>query len=339
MTNIYFIRHAEPDYTNHNDMERPLTEKGLEDRGLVTLFLSDKNIDIVLSSPFTRAVETLKDFADLYGHPIITVDDFRERKVDSVWIEDFSKFTELQWNDFDYKLSDGESLREVQNRNIEALMQVLRLHRDKNIVIGSHGTALSTIINYFDPNYGFHNFQSIRFLMPWIVNFSFEGDKLINIEKIDVFNRRKIRKAVGAILITPNKNFLLVHKTKICDGKEEKTDVDYWDFIKCGLQENETMCEAIRREILEETGIDNFVNIEELSHKIYFEFPTNLKKIVEYDIQETTMFIVRLSEQLSKLRCEDDEINEYAFVDKDEVYDKLSHVETKEFWRTISKEL
>jgi len=182
---------------NHNDMERPLTGKGLEDRRLVTHFLSDKNIDIVLSSPFTRAVETLKDFVVLYEHSIITVEAFQERKVDSVWIEDFNKFTEQQWNDFDYKLSDGESLREVQNRNIEALMQVLRLHQDKNIAIGSHGTALSTIINYFDPNYGFQDFQNIRFLMPWIVKFSFEGDELANIEKIDVFNISKNSESGG----------------------------------------------------------------------------------------------------------------------------------------------
>lgn len=187
MTSIYFVRHAEPDYTNHNDMERPLTQKGKEDREKVTHFLHDKNIDIVLSSPYKRAVDTVKEFADSCGHLIITVEGFRERKVDSGWIEDFNKFTKMQWDDFDYKLSDGECLREVQKRNIDALMQVLRDHRDNNIVIGSHGTALSTMINYFDPTYGYDDFQSIRSLMPWVVRFSFEGDKLIDIEKIDVF--------------------------------------------------------------------------------------------------------------------------------------------------------
>lgn len=188
MTTVYFIRHAEPDFTNHNDMERPLTNKGKDDSKIVTYYLSDKNINIVLSSPFLRAIETVKDFADSFGHSIITVEDFRERKVDSVWIEDFNKFTEIQWNDFDYKLSDGECLREVQNRNINALMQVLREHKDRNIVIGSHGTALSTIINYFEPTFGFNDFQRIRPIMPWIVKLSFKEDKLIQIEEIVVFS-------------------------------------------------------------------------------------------------------------------------------------------------------
>lgn len=186
MTTIYFIRHAEPDYTNHNDRERPLTQKGKEDSKSVTQYLSDKNIDTVLSSPYTRAVETIKDFADTFGLPILIVEDFRERKVDSIWIEDFNKFTEMQWNDFYYKLSDGECLWEVQSRNIDALVQVLRVYENKNIVIGSHGTALSTIINYFEPSYGFEDFQRIRDIMPWIVKLSFQGEKLIHMEKIEV---------------------------------------------------------------------------------------------------------------------------------------------------------
>lgn len=188
MTTIYFIRHAEPDYTNHNDRERPLTQKGKEDSKLVTQYLCDKNIDIVLSSPYVRAVDTVKDFAESFGYPILTVEDFRERKVDSIWIEDFYKFSKMQWDDFEYKLSDGESLREVQDRNINALMEALKEYTGKNIVIGSHGTALSTIINYFEPTYSFDDFQRIRNIMPWIVKMSFQGDTLIHIEKIDVFN-------------------------------------------------------------------------------------------------------------------------------------------------------
>ncbi len=189
MTTVYFVRHAEPDYKNHNDMERPLTLKGKEDSKLVTDYLKEKEIEIVLSSPYVRAVQTVKDYADSYGHTITTVSDFRERKIDSDWIEDFNRFAEQQWKDFDYKLSDGESLREVQIRNMDALRQVIKEYPDKNIVIGSHGTALSTIINYFEPSFGFSHFQKIRTIMPWIVKFTFQGDELVHIEEINVFDR------------------------------------------------------------------------------------------------------------------------------------------------------
>ena len=64
MTTIYFVRHAEPNYTNHDDILRELSEKGLKDRELVTDFFTDKQIDIVLSSPYKRAVDTVLDFAE-----------------------------------------------------------------------------------------------------------------------------------------------------------------------------------------------------------------------------------------------------------------------------------
>ena len=104
------------------------------------------------------------------------------------WIEDFTAFAKRQWADFSYKLSDGECLGEVQARNIAALNRVLAEHEGKNVVIGSHGTALSTVINYFEPSFGYEDFDAIRGLMPWIVRLSFEGTKCVEIEKIDLFS-------------------------------------------------------------------------------------------------------------------------------------------------------
>jgi 2,3-bisphosphoglycerate-dependent phosphoglycerate mutase len=186
MTTIYFVRHAEPDYNNHDDLTRPLTEKGKRDVDLINNFMEDKQIDIVLSSPFHRAIETVKGVSNKFNRNIIIIDDFRERKIDSGWIEDFNSFTMKQWDDFDFKLSDGECLREVQQRNINALSNVLAEYKNKNIVIGSHGTALSTIINYYDDSYGYKDFNEIKMLMPWIVKFTFETDQCIGIEKINV---------------------------------------------------------------------------------------------------------------------------------------------------------
>ena len=188
MTTVYFVRHAQPNYENHDDLTRELTEKGLRDRTLVTNFLRDKEIHAVLSSPFQRSVDTVKEFADEKGLTIGLVDDFRERRVDSGWIDDFTAFAKRQWADFTYKLSDGECLGEVQARNIAALNRVLAVYEGKNVAIGSHGTALSTIIHHFDPSFGYEDFDKIRGLMPWIVRFSFEGTELVEMEKIDLFS-------------------------------------------------------------------------------------------------------------------------------------------------------
>lgn len=187
MTTVYFVRHAQPNYDNHNDFSRELSAKGLKDRLLVTEFLMDKGINTVLSSPFKRAVDTVRDFAEKVGLPIETINDFRERQIDSCWIEDFDAFSRMQWADFTYKRSDGESLAEVQRRNIRALERVLEQYADQNIVIGSHGTALSTIINHYDPSFGHTEFERIKGLMPWIVQFDFDEMTLIAIKEYNLF--------------------------------------------------------------------------------------------------------------------------------------------------------
>lgn len=186
MTRIYYVRHAEPNYDNHNDTLRELTPKGLVDRKLVTEFLADKHIDVVVSSPYKRAIDTVKDFSDKAGVEIEIIEDFRERKVDSVWIDDFTAFTKNQWKDFNYKLSDGECLSEVQTRNVQALNELLNRYQGKNIVVGGHGTALSTIINYYDSSYGYDEFEEMKHKMPWIVEFCFDNNRCYAIHKYDL---------------------------------------------------------------------------------------------------------------------------------------------------------
>ena len=174
MTTVYFVRHAQPNYENHNDRLRELTPKGLEDRKLVTACLEKQNIHAVFSSPYKRAVDTVKEFADLHHLQIQTVEDFRERKVGSGWIQDFDAFARRQWSDFSYKLTGGESLEEVRSRNIKALQALLDTHRGKNIVIGTHGTALCTILHHYDPSFGYEDFIRIRDIMPWVVRLEFD---------------------------------------------------------------------------------------------------------------------------------------------------------------------
>jgi len=185
MTTIYFIRHSQSDFNIKDDRTRPLTDKGVADCKLVTEFLKDKEIDVVLSSPYKRSVDTVKDFANSVNLSIQTVEDFRER--DHVWVDDWQELVEKQWADFSYSDPGDECLADTQKRNISALNNVLKIHKNKNIVIGTHGTALSTIINFYDRNYLFKDFMEMVFLTPWVAKMSFEGYDFVNIEKISLF--------------------------------------------------------------------------------------------------------------------------------------------------------
>lgn len=175
MNKVYFVRHAKPDFTVEDDLLRPLSEEGINASKKVTKYLNDKNITKVYSSPYKRSVDTIKNFADVNNLNIELVEDFRERKVSNSWIKDFNSFAEKQWKDFNYSLEDGENLREVQDRNIEALHKLLNENINENILIGTHGTALSTIINYYDNTFNYKDFNMIKYIMPLIVVIKFQG--------------------------------------------------------------------------------------------------------------------------------------------------------------------
>lgn len=186
MTQLYFVRHAQPLYRNHDDEGRELSPKGMIDRELVTNFLMDKDITVILSSPYRRALDTVRHFADTVRMPITHMAEFREREVAGEWIDDFDTFCRSQWADFDFHLPGGECLREVQERNLAGVRRVLKEHAGQRIVIGGHGTSIATVLNHFDPDFGYEGFESIRRLMPWIVRLDFEGETFVGMEKFNL---------------------------------------------------------------------------------------------------------------------------------------------------------
>ncbi len=176
MTTVYFVRHAQSDVTVHDDRTRPLTEAGLRDSHLVTACLFSKGIRHILSSPYLRTIQTVTHLSDTLGLPIETEEDFREREAGGWHGENFLEFIRAQWEDFSYRIMDGECLADVQRRNIAALERALHKYAGETIAVATHGTALSTILNYYDSSIGYSHFMRILNMMPYVVRLDFEED-------------------------------------------------------------------------------------------------------------------------------------------------------------------
>lgn len=181
---IYFLRHARPDFSVHEDKIRPLSEEGMIEAKKVCDFLARENIERIYSSPYKRSVQTIEPLAIELGLEIVLKEDFRERKICDEWIEDFEDFSKNQWNDFDYRLKNGESLNEVQTRNIRELKKIIENDDAKQIAIGTHGTALSTILNAFSSDFDYGFFQKIKSMMPVIIYLNVSKDMKIKDWKI-----------------------------------------------------------------------------------------------------------------------------------------------------------
>ena len=145
MTTIYFMRHSEAlKYNNINNNDTlqiqnekwPLTIKGekiAKEKSKIEEFL---HFDIVYSSSYVRAISTAKYFTN-----------------DKVNIDE--SFGERKFENFDYKLNDGESLNEVIFRELNSLNRILNDHKNQKILVVGHSTALASLFSkWCEVSYG-----------------------------------------------------------------------------------------------------------------------------------------------------------------------------------------
>ena len=154
MTTIYFMRHSETltstNVYNNDSFQLQnekwvLTKNGEELAREKSKIDELKDFDIVFSSNYVRAISTAKYFTK----DTINIDErFGERKYGiNNWDELPDDFGNKQFNDFDYKTKNGESLNEVIEREEKALNEILSKYKDKKVLIVGHSTALSALLS------------------------------------------------------------------------------------------------------------------------------------------------------------------------------------------------
>jgi len=145
MTTIYLIRHADciRSYDIPND-KLPLSEIGEIQAKKLCNIEELSNIDICFSSEYERAISTAKYLSD----NIIITDKLNERKIGN--LDEASKTSwAIQLEDENFKLSGGESRKEVTKRMVSFFDEVLEKYKNKKIVMVSHGTAITFfLMNY-----------------------------------------------------------------------------------------------------------------------------------------------------------------------------------------------
>ena len=203
MTTIYLIRHSKPlkpnnTYTKDNlqlqnekcilsidgeEIARKAFDKDIFD-----------NIDFVYASNYVRTIATAKYVAFKNNVDVNIVDNLGERKFGiTSWDELPENFERKQFLDENYKIGNGESQKEVRERMYSALMKILADNKGKNVVIVSHGTAISYLLKkwcvidiYEDKlRYVFNEKILLNGFFNYCETFklSFDDDnKLINIE-------------------------------------------------------------------------------------------------------------------------------------------------------------
>jgi 2,3-bisphosphoglycerate-dependent phosphoglycerate mutase len=95
---MYFVRHAHSTYTP-DEVGRPLSERGLVDAEKVTELLKKEEIDMVISSPYKRAIQTVEGIAKFLGKEVVIENGFKERTLAEKPVEDFNQAITKVWED------------------------------------------------------------------------------------------------------------------------------------------------------------------------------------------------------------------------------------------------
>lgn len=183
---IYMIRHAVSPYQPGQERHRVLSEQGVSDARRVKEILKNENIAHFVSSPYARSVATLQPLTEEAGKEIVLYEELREREFGTIsreyGDEELLAVIRLSFEDRDYKLEEGESTKEAEERAVPIIELLLREHEGSKIAIGTHGNIMAIIMNYYDKSYGFDFLMSTT--KPDIYKLEFAGERLVRVERL-----------------------------------------------------------------------------------------------------------------------------------------------------------
>ena len=159
MATFYLLRHAHAFWTPNEN--RRLSEQGNRDAIRMADILVEYSVDIIYSSPSTRAFQTITPLAELLGIQIHIEPDLRERKLGEEKFEDFFGAVEATWHDPTFAHPGRESSTEAQKRGMAVVKQLQAKHPEDAIVLSTHGNLMALILQGFDPKIDFALWKSL----------------------------------------------------------------------------------------------------------------------------------------------------------------------------------
>ena len=184
-TILYFIRHAEPDFSEPDNYKRKLTVSGEIQAQRLSEIFNDINVDGVYSSPYLLAIKTVEPIAKSKSLNVQLLDQFRERKSSDYRVskEKFLGYGKHQWDDFDFKLCGGESLNDVKNRYNTGVRIIINQHaQSQNCIfaVGCHIAGLCAYISQFNLISNYEEYKKYASKMPLIVKCFYKNLKFVS---------------------------------------------------------------------------------------------------------------------------------------------------------------
>ena len=179
MKKIVLIRHGKAAMAG-KDHERELDEDGI----IQASSLKNKLIELglnnakIYTSPFKRAIQTIKPFAEANKNVTIS----EQKELEEIHMPKDDKLTKHQiiekmWEDESFKVGNGISHSDHFNKIKPFLNEVFEKFKSKNedIIVITHGVLIGIILKFFFKiNFGFNDWKKMT--MPDIYMLNYDTD-------------------------------------------------------------------------------------------------------------------------------------------------------------------
>jgi probable phosphoglycerate mutase len=161
-TTLILVRHGVTAHTSEKRFSGGLgsSNPGLTDEGRDQMRATAEwlkpiadDVDVVVTSPVRRTVESAEIVGEVLGHPVEVEDGFAEMEFGAWDGLTFAEVAERHKDEMDTWLGSldhapggGESFRAVEKRVLTARDRVLAEHKGKTIVVVSHVTPIKTLV-------------------------------------------------------------------------------------------------------------------------------------------------------------------------------------------------
>ncbi|KHE71183.1 histidine phosphatase family protein [Halobacillus sp. BBL2006] len=159
MDKLLLVRHSE---TEGQHEDSPLTKLGVRQAQALASFLerSGHGVDRIISSPFLRAIETIKPFAMNKGLSIDTDERLEERILSHEPLDDWEEVLHDTFQDPSLKLNGGESSDEAKER-VLSLINELEGEDCGNVLLVTHGNLLALLLQKYNREIGFYDWKRL----------------------------------------------------------------------------------------------------------------------------------------------------------------------------------
>jgi 2,3-bisphosphoglycerate-dependent phosphoglycerate mutase len=154
---IYIVRHCQ---AQGQPLESQLTEKGFKQAKYLSEFFSNTKIDRIISSPFLRAIQSVKPLSQRTNIKIEIDERLAERTLSTMDLPNWLEKLKATFDDLELKFEGGESSKEAMNRIVNVVNEVFK-NETENTIIVTHGNLMSLLLKNYNNNFDFDCWKNL----------------------------------------------------------------------------------------------------------------------------------------------------------------------------------